>query len=94
MRKPFALAWPLCLFLLFAAPTGAQENGPPGSRPEPSRWESNHSIVVGGETVEYDAVVASTTLTNADGEAALPQWKETLDGFILRTSGRTAPVSQ
>ena len=47
-----------------------------------------------GETVEYDAVVASTTLTNADGEAALPQWKETLDGFILRTSGRTAPVSQ
>ena len=50
--------------------------------------------MVGGETVEYDAVVASTTLTNADGEAALPQWKETLDGFILRTSGRTAPVSQ
>ena len=34
------------------------------------RWESTHSIEVGGETVEYDAVVASTTLTNDEGEDA------------------------
>ena len=30
--------------------------------PEPSRWESNHSIVVKGETVEYNALVGSIIL--------------------------------
>ena len=34
------------------------------------RWESTHSIEVGGETVDYDAVVASTTLVNDEGEDA------------------------
>ncbi len=37
---------------------------------EPARWETSHSIMIGGEAVEYDAVVASTTLTNDDGEDA------------------------
>jgi len=27
-------------------------------------------------------------------QSLLPQWKETLDAFILRTSGRSVPVSQ
>ena len=54
--------------LLFAAVAAAQENGAESA--EKSRWESSHSIVMDGETVEYDAVVASTTLTNDDGEDA------------------------
>jgi len=70
MRNPFVLALPLCLFLLPAVSVAAQENqlGAPGA--ESSRWETGHSIVVGGETVQYDAVVASTTLTSDDGEPA------------------------
>ena len=35
-----------------------------------SRWETSHSIEMSGETVEYDAVVANTTLTDDDGEPA------------------------
>ena len=32
------------------------------------RWESQHSIAVGGETVAYDAVLSSITLTDESGE--------------------------
>jgi carboxypeptidase C (cathepsin A) len=34
----------------------------PQSSPSPSRWESHHSIVMDGVTVEYDAVVGSVIL--------------------------------
>ena len=53
---------------LFALAAAAQEES--GDAFYPSRWESSHSIEVDGETVEYDAVVASTTLTNEEGEDA------------------------
>ena len=53
--------------LLVAAVAAGQENG---ESAEKSRWESSHSIMMDGETVEYDAVVASTTLTNDEGEDA------------------------
>ena len=49
------------------APIVAQESD---ASPEATRWETGHSIMVGDETVEYDATVASTTLTNNDGEPA------------------------
>ena len=68
MRNPFVLAWPLCLILLLAPSAAAQENENSSPGPELSRWETGHSIVVGGETVQYDAVVASTTLTDDNGE--------------------------
>ncbi len=47
------------------------ETPPPngGPEPEPSRWASSHSISVGGETVEYDAVVGSMILRD-DAEKA------------------------
>ncbi|MEQ8330425.1 MAG: hypothetical protein RH859_08200 [Longimicrobiales bacterium] len=34
---------------------------------EASRWESSHSIQLAGETVAYDAVVSSITLSNDEG---------------------------
>jgi carboxypeptidase C (cathepsin A) len=43
-----------------------QETAP---EPEPSRWESHHAIDLGGERVEYDAVVGSIVLRGDDGEA-------------------------
>ena len=52
----------------------AQEDAGDGMRsePQPSRWASNHSIVVDGETVAYEAVVGSVILrdneANATGE--------------------------
>ena len=63
------LAFATASAAMFAAPAPivSQETD---ATPEPSRWESSHSIMVGGETVEYDATVASTTLTNDDGEPA------------------------
>jgi carboxypeptidase C (cathepsin A) len=50
----------------------AQEGGPPAgpaTEPTPSVWESNHSIVVGGETVEYKAVVGSFILRDDEEKA-------------------------
>lgn len=35
---------------------------------ERARWDSSHAIEIGGERVDYDAVVASITLTGDDGE--------------------------
>ena len=52
--------------LLAAVTAAAQEDGSESAGE--SRWESDHSIMVDGETIEYDAVVASTTLTDNDGE--------------------------
>ena len=54
--------------LALAAVAPAQENGSEAA--EKSRWETSHSIEMNGETVEYDAVVANTTLTDDDGEPA------------------------
>ncbi len=53
----------LIVLFLFPAVVLAQE----ADAPEDSRWTSRHSIMIEGETVEYDAVVASTTLTNDEG---------------------------
>lgn len=47
-----------------AFPAAAVSQEPEEAKP---RWESSHSIQVAGETVEYDAVVASITLMNDVG---------------------------
>ncbi len=54
--------------LLVTGGAAAQENG--SGAGEEFRWETSHSIEMSGETVEYDAVVANTTLTDDDGEPA------------------------
>ena len=56
------------VLLAVAAWAPAQENGSEAAGK--SRWETAHSIEMNGETVEYDAVVANTTLTDEDGEPA------------------------
>ncbi|MDE2883258.1 MAG: hypothetical protein OXP70_15510 [Acidobacteriota bacterium] len=56
------------VLLAVAAVAPAQENGSEAAGK--SRWETSHSIEMDGETVEYDAVVANTTLTDEDGEPA------------------------
>ena len=71
-----ALAAPLLVAGLLAAPSlnafslpaQAQDAGSPPAELE--RWESRHAIEVGGETVEYDAVVGGIVLTDDEGEAA------------------------
>ncbi|MCY4627030.1 MAG: hypothetical protein OXE58_05595, partial [Acidobacteria bacterium] len=63
MSKKVILAFAV---LLAAVTAAAQEDGSESAGE--SRWESDHSIMVDGETIEYDAVVASTTLTDNDGE--------------------------
>ena len=47
----------------------AQENGSGAIQSDaaPERWESQHSITVQGETVNYDAVIGSITLSDNDG---------------------------
>jgi len=68
MRKCITLA------LLILAPTltpglGGQETSHPRIDPQPARFESHHSIQVGGETVEYDAIVGSIILRDDDEQA-------------------------
>lgn len=77
---------PFLSLLLFSLPAAGQDAD--SAAAEISRWESSHSIVVGGETVEYDAVVASTTLTNQEGEPAA----ELFYTAYFRTNG--APSSE
>jgi carboxypeptidase C (cathepsin A) len=59
--------------LVLTAPTLAQSSGssspPAKAEPTPSRWESKHSIVVGGQTVQYDAVLGSEILRDDEGKA-------------------------
>ena len=72
--KSLSLITPVLALGLLPAGALAQEGsgGGNGTEPGPSRWESNHSIVVDGETVEYRAVVGSVILRdneeNATGE--------------------------
>ena len=67
---PLACAPVLLAVLLAVAPALRPRIQAQEAAPAPSRWESSHSIMVGGETVEYDAVVTGTTLTNDAGDAA------------------------
>lgn len=55
--------------LLTASSGLAAQDAPPEAEPTPSRWESQHSIVVQGETVNYDAVVGSVVLRGDDDKA-------------------------
>ncbi len=48
--------------------SAAQEAPPPTLDPVPARYESQHSIRMGGETVDYDAVVGSIFLRDSDEE--------------------------
>ena len=52
--------------------------------PAPGHWKTSHSIDVGGETVEYDAVVTGIQLENDDGAAAAQLWYTA----YFRTNGR------
>ena len=47
-----------------SAQDGAATTTSPASKP--SAWKSHHSIVIQGETVEYDSVIASITLRNTE----------------------------
>ena len=65
-------------FLAATTPVRAEEGGgasavakPPAP---PGRWHTSHSIEVGGETVEYDAVVTGIQLDNDDGAPAAQLW--------------------
>ncbi len=60
----------ICAALLSLPPgLGAQEEMNGAGEPEPSRWQTSHSIVVNGETVTYDAVVGSTILRDDEEKA-------------------------
>lgn len=54
------------LYALLPTTVAAQEQT---AEPEPSRWESHHSITMAGQKVEYDAVVGSIILRD-DEETA------------------------
>ena len=58
--------------VLAPSPVTAQEEegAAPGPEPTASRWESSHSIVVGRETVEYDAVLGSIILRDQTEKAS------------------------
>ena len=71
MRKalfPFAFVLIAVLPAILVAQEGRPQS-PPTPDPTPSLWESSHSIMVGGETVEYDAVVGSFILRDAEDKA-------------------------
>ncbi len=69
---------------LSAGPLMAQESD--GQAAEPSRWTSQHSIIVNGETVEYEAVVGSTVITDGDNKPS----GEIFYTAYFRTNGASA----
>ena len=82
LRLPAAARPGLALICIAVAATAVSaspqdSDGEPASAKPPSppgRWETSHSIDVGGETVEYDAVVTGIQLDNDDGAAAAQLW--------------------
>ena len=71
MRKSLAVALLVLAPVLAPAltvPLAAQEH--PQIEPVPARWQSHHSVQVGGETVEYDAIVGSVILRDGDDVAS------------------------
>ncbi len=71
MRKSI-VASVLILIAALPAALASQEGGAataPAPEPAPSLWESEHSIVVAGETVEYDAHVGSVILRDEEEKA-------------------------
>jgi carboxypeptidase C (cathepsin A) len=70
MNKLHSLAAAGALILSLAVPAGlsaqppqeAKKEAPAAPEPEPSRWSSDHSISIGGRTVEYEAVLGSVIL--------------------------------
>ena len=80
------LTTPLLTTPLLTTPLLAQDGGAAATAAAPSRWQTSHSIMVGGETVEYDAVVAGTTLTGDNGEPAAELWYTA----YFRTNGAPA----
>jgi len=82
LRLPVAARPALTLIciaaLATAVPARAQEgDGEPAAAKPPSppgSWETSHSIEVGGETVEYGAVVTGIQLDNDDGAPAAQLW--------------------
>ncbi len=55
----------LLLVLLFVPSTLRGQEAPAGTEPAPKEWRTHHSIRVAGETVEYDAVLGSIILRDA-----------------------------
>lgn len=55
---------------LSPATASAQAQNDAPAAYEPPRWETRHSIQIGAETVEYDAVVGAVVLSNDEDEAA------------------------
>lgn len=80
MRKTVPVSLLACV-LMFQAPLLGQEADAP---PAPSRWQSSHSISVGGQAVDYDATVGSIILTDAQenptGELFYTAYRRTNDG--------------
>ena len=69
----------ICVAALAATAPASAEEGDGASAvaettPPPGHWETSHSIDVGGETVEYDAVVTGIQLDNDDGVPAAHLW--------------------
>jgi len=58
----------------------------PHDEPEPSRWASQHSVLVDGETVAYEAVVGSVILRDQEENAT----GELFYTSYFRTNGGTA----
>lgn len=56
------------LATLIGGQTALSAQDGPSDEAAPERWASNHSIVMDGETVEYEAVVGSVILTDSEEE--------------------------
>ncbi len=81
MRLSFILSF---LVLLGFDQSVLAQNEAPTKEPVSARWQTNHSIVLGGVTVDYEAVVGSIILKN-DSEAATAELFYTA---YTRTNGR------
>lgn len=88
----FLLAVALSAPAQIAVPTAAhaqEGNGaaaPSGPEPEPSRWQTGHSIVLNGQTLAYDAVVGSVILRDDEEKAT----GELFYTAYMRTNGSEA----
>ena len=67
MNKVIVLA--LSALIAVVATSAVSQEPPAAPEPSAARWESQHAMVLNGETVEYDAVVGSIILRDPNEKA-------------------------
>ncbi|HVS16926.1 MAG TPA: hypothetical protein VMV46_23700 [Thermoanaerobaculia bacterium] len=100
MKKLHSLAAVGAVILSLAAPVGLSAQPPQEAKkeassapePQPARWSTDHSITIGGQTVEYEAVLGSIILRDDREKATAELFYTAYFGKTGRGGAAARPI--